>query len=190
MDINYGNLKVLVVDDSRVARSIVQRMLHDIGVDDMTGAEDGAAALETLQSFEADLVICDLNMAPLDGIEFTKLVRDATDSPNPYVPIIMLTAEATETQLNNALKAGVNDLMSKPVQTPMLRHRIAALLGSPIVFVREDGHLAAETRDPPGRGKGQLAPLRRRTLKRLQSDPGPAICGRISNTPPNRSPAP
>ncbi len=123
------------------ARSIVHRMLHDIGVDDMTGAEDGAAALESLQSFEADLVICDLNMAPLDGIEFTKLVRDATDSPNPYVPIIMLTAEATETQLNNALKAGVNDFMSKPVQTPMLRHRIAALLSHPIVFVREDGHL-------------------------------------------------
>lgn len=141
---NLGKLAVLVVDDSRVARIVVKNLLLELGLDDIAEAEDGAAALVKLRDFDADLVLCDLNMTPLDGIEFTRLLRNAPDSPNPFVPVIMLTAEATKAQIANALKAGVNDFLSKPARTPVLRAHIAALFRHPLVYVREGGALRPE----------------------------------------------
>jgi CheY-like chemotaxis protein len=75
-------------------------------------------------------------------------VRNADDSPNPYVPIIMVTTEATKMQLRNAMAAGVNDFMVKPVDGVMLRRRIVAILSSPAVFVRESGHLRPQRWKP------------------------------------------
>lgn len=139
--VNLQELRALVIDDSRTSRRIVCDQLCQLRVAQAEQAEDGADAMAKLRSFPADLVICDLHMAPLDGIEFTRLLRDATDSPNPYVPVLMMTADATETQLNNALNSGVNSFMSKPVEMAVLRSRIVALFARPMVFLREGRQL-------------------------------------------------
>lgn len=146
--VNLTELRILIVDDSSTARSAVRMLLGEIGVYCVDSAADGTEAIVKLQEFAADLVICDLNMGPVDGIEFTKLVRNADDSPNPYVPIIMVTTEATKMQLRNAMAAGVNDFMVKPVDGVMLRRRIVAILSSPAVFVRESGHLRPQRWKP------------------------------------------
>ncbi|MHA1599681.1 MAG: response regulator, partial [Alphaproteobacteria bacterium] len=122
IQINLKEMKVLVVDDSATARKILTEMLHEIGVGHFDVAADGAEAIERLRVFPADIMLCDLHMAPLDGIELTRLIRNASDSPNPYIPIIVLTADATEFQLKAALNAGVNSFMSKPVNRGVL-HR-------------------------------------------------------------------
>jgi len=139
--VNLQELKSLVVDDSRTSRRIVCDLLRQLRVGQAEQAEDGADAMAKLRDFPADLVICDLHMAPLDGIEFTRLLRDAADSPNPFVPVLMVTSDATETQLNNALNAGVNSFLSKPVELSVLRARIAALFARPMVFLREGRQL-------------------------------------------------
>ena len=141
INVNFRELKVLIVDDSRTARQIVKKVLDAISVNQVEMAEDGADAMAMLRTFPADIVLCDLHMAPLDGIEFTRLLRRAADSPNPCLPVLMLTADATERQLKNAFVAGVNDFMSKPVEMAALRRKLHALFSSPLVFVRDGRYL-------------------------------------------------
>ena len=84
INVNLRELKVLVVDDSRAVRLALKQYLREMSVETVEVAEDGADAIEKLQNFPADLVLCDLHMVPLDGIQFTRLLRCAEDSPNPY----------------------------------------------------------------------------------------------------------
>lgn len=143
-DASFRKLKILVVDDSKTVRTILAQLLYEMEVADVMEAEDGVEAIEKLRKFKADLVICDLNMVPLDGIEFTRLIRNSEDSPNKFLPIIMLTAYSTKTQLNSALKAGVHSFLAKPVTYVTLRSHIAKVLGTPLTFVREGRNLVPQ----------------------------------------------
>ena len=138
---NLRDLKVLVVDDISTVRAALAARLQEAGIETIEKASDGADAIDRLRSFSADLAICDLNMLPLDGIEFTRLIRNSKDSPNPYLPIIMLTGEGTRERVGQALAAGVNDFMSKPVSAEALRQRIEALFAKPLVYVKDGNAL-------------------------------------------------
>ena len=143
--VNLTDLKAMVVDDSRTARLMLAEMLREMGVSSIAKAEDGADAMQQLKEFAADIVICDLHMAPLDGIEFTRLLRTADDSPNPYLPVLMMTGDATQKQLANALNAGVHGFMSKPLQSDSLRRQIKLVFSRPLVFIREGRELKPVT---------------------------------------------
>ncbi len=153
IQINLQDMRVLVVDDSATARKIPSEMLHDIGVGHVAGAADGADAIERLRTFPADVMLCDLHMVPLDGIELTRLIRNASDSPNPYLPIIMLTADATQAQMKNAMNAGVNAFMSKPMKMNVLHRKLFAIFSRPLVYIRDGRTLrpliAAQPSDTP-----------------------------------------
>jgi CheY-like chemotaxis protein len=107
--INLQELRVLVVDDSATARANLTEMLHEIGVGHVAGAADGADAIEMLREFPANIVFSDLHMAPIDGIELTRHLRNARDSSNRFLPIVILTADATEAQMKNALTRSGSD---------------------------------------------------------------------------------
>ena len=79
----------------------------------MEEAEDAPTALKILQYFPADVLITDWNMQPLNGIEFTQLVRTAKDSKSPEIPIIMLTGFAEVRRVIEARDAGVNEFLAK-----------------------------------------------------------------------------
>jgi CheY-like chemotaxis protein len=158
INVNMRELKVLVVDDSRTVRQMLKRYLREMSVETVELAEDGADAIEKLQDFPADLVLCDLHMAPLDGIEFTRLLRSADDSPNPYLPVLILTSDATAAQLHNALGAGANDFMVKPINIVSLRRKIHGLFARPIVFLRDGRYLKPLRMTQSGRSEVRLAP--------------------------------
>ncbi len=156
--VNMRELKVLVVDSNGTVRQMLKRFLHEMSVETVELAEDGADAIEKLQEFPADLVLCDLHMAPLDGIEFTRLLRSADDSPNPYLPVLILTSDATAAQLHNALGAGANDFMVKPINIISLRRKIQGLFARPIVFLRDGRYLKPLRITRTGRSEDRLAP--------------------------------
>lgn len=152
--IRLEGLRVLVVDDSRTARRFVIETLRQLGVAEAVEAEDGADAIDILRVFAADLVVTDLNMDPLDGIQFTQLLRMASDSPAPHVPVIMLTADATRRQLENALKAGVNSFLAKPVTADKLRSHMLRTLAAtserqPARDAADEGEAGDEARPAP-----------------------------------------
>ena len=88
---NFSQLNVLVVDDNEHMRRLLRSILTALGFENIKELGDAVSAFEALQNATVDLAIVDWHMRPVDGLEFIRMVRRAPDSPNPYLPIIMLT---------------------------------------------------------------------------------------------------
>lgn len=159
-DYNLESLNIMIVDDNRHMRFLVKTILNSLGVRRVYEAEDGQSGLRSLRDFEADIVICDWKMEPMDGIEFTYLIRNGDDSPNVYVPIIMLTGHTELNRVTEARDAGVNEFLAKPVSVEKLYKRIKTILESPRQFIRTTGYFGPDRRrrDDPS----YMGPERRR----------------------------
>lgn len=152
---NIERLNVLVVDDNRHMRFLVRMILKSLGVRDIMEAEEGESAIKTLSNFDADIVICDWNMQPMDGIAFTREMRSGSDSPNRYVPIILLTGHTELTRVREARDAGVNEFLAKPISATSIYSRIRSIIEKPRQFIRAEGYFGPDrrrrdTKDYPG----------------------------------------
>lgn len=107
-------LNVMVIDDNRYTMTLITEILAAIGIKNVLGVADEAKALKELKSFPADVIFVDWNMQPLGGLDFVRLVRNAMDTPNPYVPIIMLSGRTEYRPVTGPRDAGVNDILPKP----------------------------------------------------------------------------
>ncbi|HNQ45453.1 MAG TPA: response regulator [Syntrophorhabdus sp.] len=117
--------KILIVDDSSTIRKLIRYILKKQEYR-ITEAKDGMDAMEKLASLEADLIIVDLNMPNMDGIQFVKNLRS-----NYYymdTPVIMLTTTKDAELKRDALLAGVNLFLNKPVQPNFLIYKVEGLL--------------------------------------------------------------
>lgn len=116
-----GNMRVLLVEDNPVNRTLTQRMLEKLGCDVMT-ANDGKAASRLWQWHTFDLVLMDCVMPQMDGFEATRELRDwELRHHRERVPVVALTASATEQDEDKCRQAGMNSLLAKPVNNDMLR---------------------------------------------------------------------
>jgi two-component system chemotaxis response regulator CheY len=129
-------LRVLLVDDNPHMRAIVATILQGVGIRQLREARDGAEGLQSLRDWPADLAIVDFRMDPLDGAEFTRMVRNAADSRNPYLPIIMMTGFADRARVFEARDAGVTEIIAKPVTARSIIERIDAVIMRPRPFIR------------------------------------------------------
>jgi CheY-like chemotaxis protein len=132
----YSALKVLVADDNPHMRAIVTAILGGIDITKVEECADGAQALDLMRRWKPDIAIIDFCMDPVDGVEFTRLVRHAPDSVSPQLRIIMLTGYADKARVYEARDAGVNELIVKPITPRALIDRISAVLYKPRPFVR------------------------------------------------------
>jgi len=139
-------VQVLLVDDNQHMRSITQAVLQSAGMRKIVEATDGAQALELLKEHAIDLAIVDFNMFPLDGVEFTRLVRNSPDSANPYLPIIMMTGHSEKTRVYEARDAGVTEFIVKPITAKAVLDRIHAVIWRPRPFVKTDGYFGPDRR--------------------------------------------
>jgi len=130
------DVSVLLVDDNANMRKVVSEILKAAGVRRVREAGDGLDALKIFQSQEIDLIFTDLMMHPVDGLAFIRWIRTSTASPNPYVPIIMMTGHATRQSLSDALMAGVTEFLAKPLTARGVMHRINEVVNNPRPFVR------------------------------------------------------
>lgn len=136
MESALGGLKVLLVDDNEHMRTIVATILKGIGIVDVREASDGSEGLQALRNWPCDLAIIDFRMEPMDGVDFTRLVRNAEDSVNPFLPIIMMTGFADRPRVEEARDAGVTELIVKPVTARAIIDRLNAVVYRPRPFVR------------------------------------------------------
>ncbi|MCL1139344.1 response regulator [Shewanella pneumatophori] len=120
------DLRVLVVDDSKMARNIIKRTITNLGLRMITEAEDGQQAIELMQQQMFDLVITDYNMPSVDGLALTQFIRN--DSQQSHIPILMVSSEANETHLSNVSQAGVNALCDKPFEPNVVKQILYQLL--------------------------------------------------------------
>lgn len=139
-------LHILLVDDNQHMRAITSAILQSAGIRKVREAPDGAAALEALRDHPVDLAIVDFNMFPLDGVEFTRLVRNSPDSANPYLPIIMMTGHSEKSRVQEARDAGVTEFVVKPITAKAILERMQAVILRPRAFVKTDDYFGPDRR--------------------------------------------
>lgn len=124
---DVDQVRVLLVDDSRLARNHIRRVLEGMGLKKITEAENGAMALTYIKDNMYDLVVTDYNMPEMDGRELSEFIR--FNPQTAHIPIIMVTSEATNSaHMANIQQTGVNALCDKPFEAREVRKMLATLL--------------------------------------------------------------
>lgn len=122
------DVRVLLVDDSRLARNHIRRVLEGMGLKKIQEAENGAMALTYLKDNVYELVVTDYNMPEMDGRELSEFIR--FNPQTAHIPIIMVTSEAADSaHMANIQQTGVNALCDKPFEATEVRRMLATLLG-------------------------------------------------------------
>jgi len=120
--------KILVVDDSSTMRKIVMRSVRQAGfeIDEFLEAGDGKEGLIVLGTNPVRLILSDVNMPNMNGLEFVKAVR-ANDSTKS-IPIVMITTEGSEDMVNQAIGVGANGYIKKPFTPEKIKETLASFL--------------------------------------------------------------
>jgi len=129
-------LRVLIVEDNQHMRSLLRTLLNSIGIREVHEAGNGAVALEVLRDKKCDLLLSDLAMKPMDGLDLTREIRQSARSANPFMPIIMITGYTEKHRVEAARDAGVTEFLAKPITAQSLFARIAEIVERPRAFVR------------------------------------------------------
>jgi two-component system chemotaxis response regulator CheY len=116
------NMKVLVVDDFSTMRRIVKNILRQLEFTNIIEADDGSTGLEVLQKEKVGIIISDWNMPKMTGLELLKAVR--ADDALKDIPFLMVTAEAQQENIIEAVKAGVSNYIVKPFTAETLSQKI------------------------------------------------------------------
>jgi two-component system chemotaxis response regulator CheY len=124
-----NKIRALIVDDSSVMRKIVERSLRQAGLEmsAVLEAGNGAEALAVLAQNPVDLILCDINMPVMDGLELVK--RLATVENARGVPVVMITTEGSESHVVRALSAGARGYIRKPFTAEQVKEHVIPLLG-------------------------------------------------------------
>jgi CheY-like chemotaxis protein len=142
----FESIKALIVEDNTHMRSLLRALLNALGIKDVSEAIHGQAGLEALRDRKIDLVLTDLAMGPMDGLELTRHLRNDEKSPNPFVPVIMITGHTEKYRVEAARDAGVTEFLAKPVTAHNLFARITEILERPRAFVRCDSYFGPDRR--------------------------------------------
>jgi two-component system chemotaxis response regulator CheY len=123
-----NSIRALIVDDSSVMRKIVERSLNQAGIklSEVFEAGNGAEALAVLQDNKVDIVLCDINMPVMDGLEFIKQLPSVENAKG--VPVVMITTEGSESHVVQALSSGARGYIRKPFTLEQIRERVLPIL--------------------------------------------------------------
>ncbi|HVT99290.1 MAG TPA: response regulator [Acidobacteriaceae bacterium] len=119
---------VLIVDDSSVMRKIVERALRQAGLNltKVVEAGSGREGLDALAREQVDLIVSDINMPNMDGLEFLRQIQSQGLAAG--VPVVMITTESGEEHVREALSAGAQGYIRKPFTPDQVRERVLPLL--------------------------------------------------------------
>ena len=123
-------IRALIVDDSSVMRKIVERSLRQAGLSALVVYEAGSGTdgLELLKSKQVDLILSDINMPSMDGLEFLRQIRAQNLAPG--VPVVMITTESSEEHVKQAILAGAQGYIRKPFTAEQVKERVLPLVNA------------------------------------------------------------
>jgi two-component system, chemotaxis family, chemotaxis protein CheY len=124
---NLQNLRVMIVDDEPFMRSTIKAMLRVVGRCVVTEADDGETALALLAMAKPEVVLCDISMAPMNGLQFVERLRN---HPNPAardIAVVMQTVHADEATIQSAAHLRISGYLLKPMSPKRLGDRLHAI---------------------------------------------------------------
>ena len=123
-----SEVRALIVDDSSVMRKIVERSLRQAGLDPLVVLEAGSGmeGLDVLRASRVDLILSDINMPTMDGLEFVKQLSGVENAKG--VPVVMITTEGSEGHVVQALSAGARGYIRKPFTPDQVKEHVLPVL--------------------------------------------------------------
>ncbi len=167
---HLDRLNVLLVEDNGYIRNILYDMLNHLGVGHIATAESGKDAIEFLKLLNErpqaagvlgiDIIISDLLMSPIDGLLFLEWVRNRKDSPNRFVPFIMLSGAADIGYVTQARDKGVTEFLAKPFSAQSVWEKLAQVIEHPRPFIATQAYFGPDRRrqrrGPPEAGERRV----------------------------------
>lgn len=161
MSYQFEKISVVVVEDNQPMAMMVKSILETFGITSVTLARNGDEGFEAFCQTNADIVIADWMMKPTDGITLTRMIRNEPRSPNPFVPVILMTGFSEKSRVMGARDSGVTEFLVKPFQAKDLYKRIAQVIERPRQFVRTSEFFGPDRRR--SEDQGFSGPYRRET---------------------------
>ncbi|MFA4015080.1 MAG: hypothetical protein RUDDFDWM_000153 [Candidatus Fervidibacterota bacterium] len=121
--------KILIADDEVLVRQVIKQVLQSEGYD-VIEAKDGKEAVELVRNEKPDLLIIDVRMPVMDGMQACRIIREF-DEPIRSIPIIILTAIDTVLGRRLSAELGIEMYLTKPISLKELRQRVKELIGPP-----------------------------------------------------------
>jgi two-component system chemotaxis response regulator CheY len=149
--------RVLVVDDDHYMRKLLRSLLLSNGIKDINEVQSGTAGLDAICALNPDVVLLSWDMADDGGAEFMRRVRSPETFSVPHVPVVMLTSNHSRETVMNAVRAGVNEFLCKPVSAKALYERILSVRAKPRPMVRKGDYYGPEPRKMAPAAKSTVA---------------------------------
>ena len=159
---------MLVLEDNQHMRAIIMTILGGVGIKNVRESPDSLSAIRIMREHPVDIALVDFQLKGMDGVEFTRQVRRSPISPDPFLPIIMITGHSERARVEEARDAGVTEFVAKPLTARALLARIEAVIFRPRPFIRCTTFFGPDRRrrnDPEYQG-----PMRRSTDRRAQAE--------------------
>lgn len=121
---NYSDMKLLICDDSILARKNLKDILNRLGFTNIIETTNGKDAVDKSIEEHPDIIMLDIVMPVMDGVSATKAIIDKM----PDAVIIMVSSAGTQTNIKEAIKAGAKDFVQKPIDFELLKHVIEHLV--------------------------------------------------------------
>lgn len=146
MSYQLEGLRILIIDDNAHIRQLLRTILYAVGIHAIDVAEDGVTGFDSFCRLEYDLVFTDYEMEPVSGLDLVDMIRTSHKSPNPYVPIIMISSYSDGERVQNARDHGVTEFLAKPFTVDVLMSRLESVIEEPRPFVRTDTYFGPDRR--------------------------------------------
>lgn len=148
MTYKFEKITVLVVENSHAMFELTKSVLNTFGVNHVHSAYGFNEGLNTFHNLNPDLVIIDWLSEPLNGLELTKKIRSDPSTPNPFVPIILMSGYSVKKRVLTARDSGITSFLAKPFTAKMLYKRIEELIEFPRQFVKNEHYFGPDRRRP------------------------------------------
>lgn len=122
------SVRVVVVEDEAIMQTFILSSLRRLGILDLYAFEDGATALREVVKLKPDLVLTDVHMQPVGGIEFVRQLRGLSNNQISSTKVIFLSADSSSSTVGEALPLGVSGYLVKPPSLAALSAKIEAAL--------------------------------------------------------------
>ncbi len=146
MAIVFRKLKILIVEDNLDIQQIIYDIIKKLGFGRADVAKDGKSAYEAFKRDKHDIILTDWEMEPVNGIELIEKIRRGPDSPNRFVPIIMITGYAAPKRVTVARDMGMTEFVVKPFTAEHIIKRITHVINHPRDFIETSTYMGPDRR--------------------------------------------
>jgi two-component system, chemotaxis family, chemotaxis protein CheY len=153
---DLSTVSVLLVEDNDFIRSVLMNVLLALKVGRVVKCRDGKEAIEFLKTFRlspekagvssVDIILSDMLMSPIDGLNLLRWVRQSRESPDRFVPFIMISGFVDRDSLAKARDMGVTEFLAKPFSVKSVAEKIESVIERPRPFIRAESYFGPDRR--------------------------------------------